>query len=394
MSWVKHVTVVTLGILFSSIIAQIYPLQPLPSNISVKPFSRKTVMAPPVPLEEHKGVVLEETSLTRWFHGIQGPESISVYDDQGGGSLKGIVMDKFGYLYSGNLSPGEMPVREAYIGPGRPLGFLVLNDERTVIICNSLLGLISYGLDTRQISIVSNGYERHGIHVPVMYANDLDILNVNGSRIYFTDSAKIPPAMNREHFYDTMQSYILSALSGRATGALLEYDRTQGTTTLLLDGLSFANGVAVSRSGEYVLVAETSAMRITKYYIKNRTAQVLVDSLPGYPDGMCRSDDGNFWVAIIAPYTGRSLVFEILRSSTPVRWMASWIFSFFGSTLRLPRLPRIGLILKISGETGDIIRVLKDTSGKYVSGVSGVHEYNGSLYLGHLQYDYITSIKL
>ena len=27
----------------------------------------------------------------------------------------------------------------------------------------------------------------------------------------------------------------------------------------------------------------------------------LIDALPGFPDGISRSSDGNFWVAIIVP---------------------------------------------------------------------------------------------
>jgi hypothetical protein len=61
--------------------------------------------------------------------------------------------------------------------------------------------------------------------------------------------------------------------------------------------------------------------------------------------------------------------------------------------VNIPKLPKLGMILKIDGETGNIIRVLIDR-GKRVSGVSGVHEQNGTLYLGHLQHEYITMIHL
>ena len=29
----------------------------------------------------------------------------------------------------------------------------------------------------------------------------------------------------------------------------------------------------------------------------------LIDALPGFPDGVSRSEDGNFWIAIVAPRT-------------------------------------------------------------------------------------------
>ena len=167
-----------------------------------------------------------------------------------------------------------------------------------------------------------------------------------------------------------------------------------GETTLLMSNLHFANGVAVSESGDYVLVAETSALRVVKYFVSNGSSEILIDSLPGYPDGLCRSEDGTFWVALIVPCTSRSFMFQVLKSPSPVRWILSWIFSMFGEILRLPKLPKAGIVLQVNGETGMIMRALVDNKGDMVSGVSGVYEHNGTLYLGHLQYDYVTSVTL
>ena len=383
-------TLITLSVLVVSLIlAGIFsePLhQPLPSNLNVQ--NVDTVIQNLHPDSNILEARETFTSFGRWFRGIQGPESIHVVDN-GGGIVKGFVLDRYGYLYSGNFSSGEVHL-EAYVGPGRPLGFHVLHDGKTVIICNALIGLMSLDLDTKHLSVLSNGYTTRGKHVPLSYANDLDI-DEERSALYFTDSTNIPPALNRLGFYDTMKSYMLSALSGRATGALLRYDMNQGTTRLLMEGLHFANGVAVSDSGDYVLVAETSAMRLMKYHVGNGSSEVLIDSLPGYPDGLCRSHDGTFWVAIVIPCVRPTLTFQLLKSPAPIRWILSWLFSSVGD---LVKLPKMGMVLKINGETGEILRVLLDETGEHVAGVSGVYEYNDTLYFGHLQYDYITSVKL
>jgi len=361
--------------------------QPLPSNLTVDVLDTGMKYLHPRSLESR--VSHNFGSLVkRLFTGIQGPESMYVLDD--GGQAKGFVMDRYGYLYSGDIQTGEAHM-EAYTGPGRPLGFQVLG--KTVIICNALIGLVSFDLETKKISVLSNGYTVQGIHEPVSYANDLDV-DEAASVVYFTDSAKIPPALNRHGFYDTMKSYMLSTLSGRATGALLRYDMELGETTLLMSNLHFANGVAVSELGDYVLVAETSALRVVKYFVSNGSSEILIDSLPGYPDGLCRSEDGTFWVALIVPCTSRSFAFQVLKSPSPVRWILSWIFSMFGEILRLPKLPKAGIVLQVNGETGMIMRALVDNKGDMVSGVSGVYEHNGTLYLGHLQYDYVTSVTL
>ena len=41
----------------------------------------------------------------------------------------------------------------------------------------------------------------------------------------------------------------------------------------------------------------------------------LIDVLPGFPDGISRSEDGNFWIAIVAP---RSPVIPLLRYGAPL----------------------------------------------------------------------------
>lgn len=58
---------------------------------------------------------------------------------------------------------------------------------------------------------------------------------------------------------------------------------------MLLSNLHFANGVAVSPDGEYVLVNETWKYRILKYWIGGRSpgeAEVFADNLPGFPDNL------------------------------------------------------------------------------------------------------------
>lgn len=383
MTALRTLSILVVSLILAYMISE--PLhQPLPSNLYVQNVDNVIQNLNPATTILEAGETF--TSFGRWFRGIQGPESIHVVDDSDG-IVKGFVLDRYGYLYSANFSSGEVQL-EAYVGPGRPLGFHVLHEH--VIICNSLIGLMSFHLDTKHLSVLSNGYTTQGKHVPLSYANDLDI-DEERSALYFTDSTNIPPALNRLGFYDTMKSYMLSALSGRATGALLRYDLNLGMTTLLMDGLHFANGVAVSDSGDYVLVAETSAMRVVKYYVGNGSSEVLIDSLPGYPDGLCRSHDGTFWVAIVIPCVRPTLTFQLLKSPAPIRWILSWLFSSIGD---LVRLPKMGMVLQINGENGEILRVFLDETGEHVAGVSGVYEHNDTLYFGHLQYDYITSVKL
>ena len=85
----------------------------------------------------------------------------------------------------------------------------------------------------------------------------------------------------------------LEPLEARPWGRLIEYDPATNRARVLLDDLYFANGVAVSEDGSFVLVAETFRYRIRRYWLTGPRAgedEVFADNLPGFPDGV--SGDG------------------------------------------------------------------------------------------------------
>jgi sugar lactone lactonase YvrE len=76
----------------------------------------------------------------------------------------------------------------------------------------------------------------------------------------------------------------LDALEARKTGRLLEYDPQTKKTRTLLEGLFFANGVAVSEDSSFVLINETFEKRVLRYWLtgeKKGTREVFVQPLPG-----------------------------------------------------------------------------------------------------------------
>lgn len=87
-------------------------------------------------------------------------------------------------------------------------------------------------------------------------------------------------------------------MSGDTSGRLLKYDPTTRRRTVVLTGLAGPNGVVVSRDGSFVLVAEYIACRIRRFWIKGpkaNTSDIFVE-LPGNPDNIKRTRDGDFWV--------------------------------------------------------------------------------------------------
>jgi len=418
-------------LLLARLISYEYPRQPLPSSLDVLDTKKAREQSswnamwhasrPVTDVLFDKQIVVDfvnytkggkafldsSSGLSRVFEGVQGPESVHVLEN---GTM--VALDKFGRVYVNNGEEGYSLF--AYVGPGRPLGvhsmFSEMDGEDVLVICNSLTGVLSLGLVTKRVKVLTSYYDDDGDVVPIMYANDVDI-DIERRVVYFTDSTVIPPALNRALFYDTMMSYLLSAASGTATGKLLSYDVSSGRTSVLVDGIFFANGVAVDRKGEYVLVVETSSLRILKYHVSNGTTEVLVDGLPGFPDGISRCHgvsssssrdiDNNavevedfFWVAVIIPCdigrNGGCMGLQMMRAPKMVRWVLSYVFRYIGS----PPVGKIGLVLKVSGVTGDIVQVLVDRRGDYVAGVSGVYQHGATLFMGHLSYDYITAFDL
>lgn len=336
------------------------------------------------------------------------------------------ILDRNGYLYTSPVPNAADfdPILEkiGYVGPGRPLGYHIHPHTGHLIICDSLKGLTQYKLKTKELVILAN---QDDTGTPITYANDLDISKETG-KIYFTDSTKIPPALNRAGFYDTMMSYILTAMQGQGTGRLLVYSppdnafstnafpsresdssskesissSTGGTTKVLVDGLYFANGVALSQDESYVLVVETSSKRVWKVFLKGEkagTKSVLIDSLPGYPDGITLasidttspnpdSEGDAFWVAIIL---GDSFLLRaIYRGGKHARWIASWLLQVIP-----PPIKPFGMVMKVSGN-GEVLQVYKDPKGKVIRGISGVQEADNKLWMGHLSGNYVSYLEL
>lgn len=82
---------------------------------------------------------------------------------------------------------------------------------------------------------------------------------------------------------------------------LLRYSRANNISTVLIDGLAFANGLAFSPQEEFVVVAETVGLRIQKYYLKGSkegTTETFIDGLPGAPDNLTPDAEG-LWVPLV-----------------------------------------------------------------------------------------------
>lgn len=291
-----------------------------------------------------------------------GPESVAVSGD--GAVTCG--------LEDGSIvrrSPGRTTAETIADTGGRPLG-MALDASGDLIVCDL------YG---RLISVSEAGAFRELVTdvdgVPLGLVNDLDI-GADGT-IYFSESST--------ETTDTL----LDLLEHRPHGRLLAYHPDTGEVEVLLDGLYYANGVALSLDGSFVLVVETTAYRVRRLWLagpRRGEDEVFIDNLPGFPDGISRDAEGTFWLALMNPRNGF------------VDWAAErpWIRKV---AARLPlawfsgAAPRYGFVLGLD-EDGNVLHNLQDPSGDHYAGISCVVRRGNTLYLGSLLEDAVGRLPL
>lgn len=253
---------------------------------------------------------------------------------------------------------------------GRPLG-MGFDADGNLIVADAFKGLLSIDGDG---NITTLATEADGI--PFVFTDDLDI--ASDGTIYFSDASS---RFNQKQ-------YMLDLLEARPYGRLLKYDPATRQTTTLLDGLYFANGVALSQNEDFVLVNETYRYRITRYWLKGDKAgqhDVFIDNLPGFPDNISATRDGRFWLAL---FTVRNAQLDEMHPKPLVKKIVT----------RLPRAlwPKpapYGFVAELD-EQGRILRTLQDPGGEHLSTITSAKELNGKLYLGSLYNDRVGVLAL
>ena len=283
---------------------------------------------------------------------------------------EGIAFDAFGNLYTGlvdgrilRADPNGNISTFADTG-GRPLG-LNFDAGGHLIVADAKKGLLSIDPGgTVKILTDSVDGER------MIFVDDLAI--ARDGMIYFSDAST-------RHAYG---SDLLEIYEGRPTGRLVSYNPATNETRVLLDKLYFANGVALSRDEDFILVNETFRPRITRYWLRGEKAgthEVFIDRLPGFPDNITEAPDGGFWLALPGPRTEQ---IDALIPSPFARKIAWRIFN-----LGISPVERHSWAVKLTAD-GVAISSLEDASGRIYM-VTSVIEQAGKLYLGSLATDYI-----
>ncbi|KAL5196700.1 hypothetical protein ABZP36_000212 [Zizania latifolia] len=217
---------------------------------------------------------------------------------------------------------------------------------------------------------------------------------VEGSTIRFADAA-IEASDGTVYFSDastrfTFANWYLDFLESRSSGRLLKYDPRTGKASVVLGDLGFANGVALPPDEAFVVVCESMRFRCLKVWLKGEKAgqaEIFVDNLPGSPDNIRLGSDGYFWIALLQL---RSPWVELIN-----RWtLTKKVVASFPALLDWSKATMKGAMVAQVSQNGRIMRVLDDSEGKVVRFITSVTEFNGDLFFGSLEANFVGKLSL
>ncbi|MEH6405141.1 MAG: SMP-30/gluconolactonase/LRE family protein [Sneathiella sp.] len=267
----------------------------------------------------------------------------------------------------------------AHIG-GHPLG-MAFDPDGNLLTCVGGMGL--YGVKpSGEVYKLTDETNRTWYSINddsrLRLADDLDI--TPDGQVYFSEAT----------IRYEMHSWPLDSLEGRGNGRIICHDLNTNKTHTVIRDLIFPNGICTSFDGKSILFAETWGCSISRYWIdgpKRGKVEPVIPNLPGYPDNINRSSDGNYWLALVGM---RTPTFDLAMTMPAFRRKMArrvapdeWLFPNINS----------GCVIKFN-EAGEILDVLWDLGGENHPMITSMREHKGHLYLGGISNNRVGRYKL
>jgi len=238
---------------------------------------------------------------------------------------------------------------------GAPLGLDWLPDGR-LLVCNAQFGLQTVNISTGVVAPLPSDIE-FGI------CNNAHVLP-DGTVLVSDSSSRYP-----------LLEYQKDIIENTASGRLIKVS-PDGQASILLENLSFANGVVCIDGGSAVLVAETGTRQIKKVSIDGLRAGTFAE-VPGHPDNMSIGSDGNVWVAV--PSLPSALLALLHKSPLILRKISA----------RLPDAlqpkPKLCCRVVVYSQAGELIKTYNGDTSVF-NFVTGVRERQGVVTLGSIEH--------
>jgi sugar lactone lactonase YvrE len=284
-----------------------------------------------------------------------------------GGGAEDVLVDPNGLVYTGTedgsvfrVQPEGCRIDRVGQTGGRPLGLEMLSDGR-ILVCDAHRGLLALDTDTGNVEVLTSLVNGQ----PMEFCNNAAVHSCGD--IFFSDSSR---------FYG-VDRWKAEMIENTTSGRLLRRG-SDGDVEVMLDGLRFANGVALSADESYVAVAETAGRTVIRHWLAGpRTGEEdqLAQDLPGYPDNIARGSDGLIWVTIASP---RDPLVERLMAGPMLARRLAWRLP---ATMQ-PKPKRTAQVMAFD-DTGAVVHDCQlDASAFHM--VTGVREHEGRVWVGSL----------
>ncbi|MEO0467515.1 MAG: SMP-30/gluconolactonase/LRE family protein [Pseudomonadota bacterium] len=271
-------------------------------------------------------------------------------------------------LHSGKIAALDLETRTfdtfADTG-GRPLG-IEFDRAGTLWVADAYKGLIKVtpaGEPIVVASVTSDGSA-------ILYADDLDI--AADGKVYFSDAST---RFSAAEIGDTLEASVLDLMEHSSNGRILVYDPSDGTTTRLVDGLTFANGVALSADETSLMIAETGGYFVHRYDLQSGNLEPVVGPLPGFPDNVNDNSDGTFWAGLASP---RNATLDDASGNPFLRKVVMRLPSIFQ-----PAPERYGVVFRFDVQ-GNVLETLQDPAGTFASTTGAITLPDGRIVVSSL----------
>lgn len=325
------------------------------------PVSPVSWQAPPSP--SYEGDFAVNQKLAKFdalnIDGLHGPEAVTA--DKSGTIF---ASSHEGWLLKSSVD-GSTLQRWIDVG-GRPLG-LDFDAQGILWVANAYLGLQRVTPEGLVFTVLS---EIEGSAIG--FADDVVV--AGDGKVYMSDASS---KFSAKQWGGTLEASLLDINEHGLHGRIIEYDPATGQSRIIMQGLSFANGVALDPAGRFLLVAETGEYRVWKHWLTGELAgssEVIIDQLPGFPDNVHRGLNGRFWVGLTSP---RSPIIDRLSDSPVMRKVIQRLPAFMR-----PNVIHYGMVLAID-ENGKVLQNLQAPNGE-VYATTGAWETDDYLFVSSL----------
>ncbi|OYU33763.1 MAG: hypothetical protein CFE35_18480 [Novosphingobium sp. PASSN1] len=198
---------------------------------------------------------------------------------------------------------------------------------------------------------------------PLQWTNDVAV-TPDGTLFVTTSSQR----RNLDEFYQEV-------LEHSGSGLLIRLNLEDQTTKSLQSALEMTNGVALSHDGNAVLVAESSAYRVSRFGFNGGKEGEVASNLPGFPGNIRRSDkSGRYWLTLLSPRNG---LVDRLAGNPMARRLLVWL----PESVRPKPTPFHCLIRLTETSTGMLVQSFRIQGPKDMPSLSTAIERDGRLYI-------------